>query len=303
MPWVASNTLPLAEIQVLVRDFRLGQLEQITWAGGYSNQNYFVTTTKGEFLVKFLLNTRVEIAKEFLYLARLKQQHYPAAYYLAAPDGTYLWEGIQRRAVVEQRLPGQPPVRQDDVCRLIGAQLARLHMIPYTDLPQTRNDLSRAYIADGIAQAQSVFAPEMLAPLLAAYEQVMELPYEQLPTSIQHGDPTRNNCLFEQGRFVAWIDWEEVGRGPALLDMAIAVLSCCYRYEEDGHAQREESWYRSFLSGYTEPRPLTALEEASLPLALRYAALVLSLWNLLQFGIYYPDQELLQGWLHPAIEA
>ncbi|BCL80477.1 homoserine kinase [Ktedonobacteria bacterium brp13] len=302
MPWAASNSIPQEALQAIINDFALGQFEQATWAGGYSNQNYFVTTTTGDFLVKFLLNERVEINKEFVYLERLQQHHYPAAYYLKAPNGSYLWEGHERRAVLEKRLAGQPPTRQDNVCWLIGAQLARLHALPYAGLPATRNVLSREYLTHGMALAQQSFDRELLVPLIDAYEQIAQLPYEQLPYGIQHGDPTRNNCLFAQETFVALLDWEEVGTGPVLIDMAVAILSCCYRYQGAGNAVREERWYRSFLSGYTSQRPLTALEEKYLPLASRYAALVFSLWGLLQFGLYYPDQKLLQGWLHPAIQ-
>lgn len=302
MAWGKDEALPHEELHAIASFFHIGRLLEARWAGGYSNKNYVVTTDAGEFLVKFLFNQRVDICKEIVYTTYLKQHGFPTVDYLVSPTGSLLWEVGGARAVVEKKLPGQPPPQSDHVCRVMGTHLARLHTLPLADLPPTNSDLGKDYVRVGLQRARSVFDERTLHPLLVASERLSHFQVVRLPQSIVHGDPTRHNCLFSGESLVSLIDWEEVGISAALLDTAVAILSFCYQYAGPTRPHLEISWYHSFLEGYQKIRPLTQQEEEQLASALHYAALVISIWGLLQFGIYYPDQALLQDWLHPALE-
>jgi Ser/Thr protein kinase RdoA (MazF antagonist) len=283
--------------------FDLGQVQYTLLAGGYSNQNFFIRTERGEFLVKLMCNPRAHILREIAYLERLRQYAFPVSLYLRAPSGAYYWEDAQsgKRVVVQKRIAGQPPEQSAEMCRVIGAHLARLHTLPADNLPVTRSNLDQTYVQQSMAIVQATFDAEMLRPLLAANERLADFPWEQLPHSITHGDLTRHNCLFYRGDLTALVDWEEVGVNVALLDLAVCLLSCCYRYHGEMGIELVPAWYDSLLLAYRHVRTLSALEERWLGAALWQAAVIISLWGLLQFGIYTPDAGLLRDWLHPLL--
>lgn len=301
MPWGKDEPLPTRALASVARAFHLGEMRRCAWAGGYSNKNYFIETPSGEFLVKFLVNPRIDIEREMAYLEHLKRAAFPASYYLSYAPGAFCLELDDRIAVVQPKLAGQPPPKGVEACRVIGGHLARLHSLPYEGLPATRSDFGAGYVEQALALARQVFDPATLRPITYAYEaRLSSFPLTRLPQSIIHGDPTRHNSLFQAGELVALVDWEEVGVSASLVDMAMAMLSYCYRYQ-GATATLEPVWYEGFLDGYTRVRPLTLDEETHIADALQYAALITSLWGLLQFGVYYPDKALLADWLHPAL--
>jgi len=301
--WGSDEIMPLRALQEVATYFQLGHVEDSAWAGGYSNKNYLVTTEFGEFFIKFVWNPRGDIAREITYLKRLKQYAFPAGYYLASPQGSFVWQGEDgRQAVVQKKITGQVAVKNTATACMVGYHLARLHTLPFDDLPATNSDLQYDYVRQSLITASVAFNEQMLRPLLIAAERLANFPLQHLPRSIVHGDLTRHNCLFQGDALVAIVDWEEVGVSAALLDIAVAMLSWCYRYRDDNQVSLVPEWYDSFLTGYRQVRSLLPIEEEHLAAAVQYAALTMSLWGLLQFGIYYPDQSQLQGWLSPVLE-
>ncbi|GHO47954.1 phosphotransferase [Ktedonospora formicarum] len=301
MPWGRDEPLPMEELTAVAGTFRLGEIRASAWAGGYSNKNYLIETSEGEFLVKFLLNPRIDIDNEIIYLEYLKRTSFPASYYLPYQPGVFRSEIAGRHVVVQPRLKGLPPEKNAESCRDIAAHLACLHSLPTEGLPPTRSNLGASYVEDALTLAGSVFDAATLQPVTRAYQRLQSFPITRLPQSIVHGDATRHNTLFHAGRFVALVDWEEVGISASLMDLAMSMLSYCYRYRE-GTATLDTALQAAFLDGYTHVRPLTSLENDCLNEALQYMALIVSLWGLLQFGVYYPDPSLLDGWLHPALQ-
>src|SRR5205807_727255 len=88
----------------------------------------------------------------------------------------------------------------------------------------------------------------MLHELAVAYKEVGTFRPERFPQSIVHGDPTQSNCLFDKDMFVAWIDWEEVGVGASLLDLALSIVSFCHCYQGPTLAVWKPEWSTHFLA-------------------------------------------------------
>ena len=73
----------------IARHFELGSITSTPRHAMGTNQNYFITTRQGQFLVKLIVNAPLEeIAQSLPYLDRLEEYNYPAAaYYSGARKG------------------------------------------------------------------------------------------------------------------------------------------------------------------------------------------------------------------------
>src|SRR5581483_4892991 len=110
MSWLDDPANLQAILTTTTTYFGLGA--PLSWqrTTGNANKNYFVTTDKGEFLIKLLLNhPREDVEKELVYLQRLQQHGFPAAYYLAAPDGSLFYQYENTPIAVQPKLPGSRP--------------------------------------------------------------------------------------------------------------------------------------------------------------------------------------------------
>jgi len=78
-----------------ISDFaELGRIKEINKAGGIANDNYFITTNKGEYFIKinlekFDFNDKLQ---EQAYLERLQQHDFPAVSYYRSPTGDFIYQ-------------------------------------------------------------------------------------------------------------------------------------------------------------------------------------------------------------------
>src|SRR5256886_6305690 len=90
---------------------------------------------------------------------------------------------------------------------------------------------------------------------------LLRLPYENLPKLTIHGDYRSQNILFQGDRLAAVIDFHRSRLEARSLDLAIALADILPRIS-NGHAL---SLARSFISSYERIQPLSADEQAALP--------------------------------------
>jgi Ser/Thr protein kinase RdoA (MazF antagonist) len=270
--------LQQAQLEVISSYFGLGPVLSQQRIGGHANENYLVTTETGEFIFKLLLNHPLEVLqKEMIYLQRLKDHAYPVAYYLPSPHGPSFYQNQNILAVVQRKLAGHIPERSAAVNREFGLYLARLHLLPTYALPDKRSWMNANYLLEALKVAQQSGDYQATDRFLQAYEQVRHFQPATLPQSIIHGDATLYNCLFIGDHLSALLDWEEVTIGASLLDIAMAILMFCF-------VKRvfQPPLFTSFMDGYMQVRPLIQNEHEQLEVVVRYAALMISTFFLLQ---------------------
>jgi homoserine kinase type II len=287
MSWLNDPANLHALLTATITHFELGTLLSWSRTSGNANKNYFVTTDKGEFLIKLVLNhPREDIEKELTYLQRLQQHAFPAAYYLAAPDGSlyYLYENTP--IAVQSKLPGSRPFPSPQINRVIGEQLARLHTIPHDALPKKSSWMDSEYLPGAIALLQQHFPVEETRKITDLYDSLRHFDPTALPQSIIHGDLFSVNTLFVDTTLSAIIDWEEVTVGASLIDFALCFTEFCFPQNTF-----QPSLYQSLLDGYMQVRAFCQNELDQLETAVKYAGLTASAYNLLQFGLYYPDEQ------------
>lgn len=135
---------------------------------------------------------------------------------------------------------------------------------------------------------------DRLEKTLKVYSSFQDFKPETFPQSIVHGDLGGDHCLFIGDRLSAFVDWEEIGVGAALLDFAITILGSCFLIEMEPEFRGifDPDSYKGLFEGYSQIRPFTQYEKDHIGMALRYVGLTQPIWSMLHWDQYHPGEEL-----------
>ena len=282
----------------IARHFELGNITSTPRRAMGTNQNYFITTRQGQFLVKLIVNASLEeITQGLPYLDRLEEHNYPAAaYYIKAPDGSVVYNNADTCAVVLRKLKGKMPELSASVSKEAGLALARLHLIPADGLPPKRHWIDSTYLPEAIELARQAFGDGKLQQTLSVYASFKDFKPETFPQSIVHGDLDPSNCLFVGNTLSAILDWQEMGVGASILDFAMGVLGCCFVESTDPEYRGtfDPQLYKAFHAGYSQVRPLSQAEQDAIEIAVKYAGLTQPVWSMLYWDQYHPGEEMIE---------
>jgi homoserine kinase type II len=252
-------------------------------ASGIENTNYFVTTTKGRYVLTlyerlppedlpFYLNLMAHLAKSGCEV--------PAP----EPDRTGALFSILngKPASLVARVEGSPVDAPDAAhCRAVGGALGRLHLASQGYRARLTNRRGPAWWRQAARAVRPFLTPDQNAAIEA------ELAFQQgwaklrLPKGAIHADLFVDNVLFAGERVAGIIDFGFAATDFLAYDVAIAVNDWC---DENGALDADR--VAAFLSGYHAVRPLSADERAQWPSLLRAAAL--RFWLSRLYDLYLP---------------
>lgn len=275
------------KLQSAADHFGLGKISFLKRVGGHANANYIISTDKGEFFLKIVLESHgiEEKTKEQLYLTRLAEHHLAVYPYITAEDDSLVCEVEGRLVMAQEKIEGQEPESSEEVVSQLGEELAKMHKIPANDLPEKKHWLGSGYLTSALETALKNFPDHPDIKKLKKIYDSLKIDIGSLPQSIVHGDIFPDNTLFKRGQLAAIIDWEEVGVGCSLLDFAMAVVGMCFR-----NGRFHPELYKALLESYNAIRPMTDGEKSHITDAVRYAGLTLTIWRFLQHNYYYPGE-------------
>ena len=178
--------------------FGLGQIVDFKDLAGNTNANYSVTVEDGrKFIFKTLLkHSLADFQTECIFLNRLREHNFPAAYYIEDTEGVATFQSGSDLIVVQPQLEGKHPGFTPEVCRSIGKNIAALHLIPSDGLPERDHWLRESFLPANIELIQ-VHLPEKAEPYNKAFDSVRGFKYSSLPQTIVHGDLYESNCLYD----------------------------------------------------------------------------------------------------------
>ncbi|MHB1668135.1 MAG: homoserine kinase [Thiomonas sp.] len=269
--------LDAAEVQAFLNGFDLGPLTELQGiASGIENTNYFVTTTRGRFVLTLFERLNAEQLPFYLQL-----MHHLAAHAIPVPDpmadrdGRILHQLKGKPAALVTRLPGHSELQPRTThCAQIGTCLARMHLAARGFPLQQANLRGLAWQQQTIPLVLPHLGMEqrtLLQDELAHQTALAASPaFAQLPRSAVHADLFRDNALFEDGRLSGVFDWYFAGSDTWVFDLAVALNDWCIDLPS-GALDAARS--KALLDAYQHVRPLQATESALLPDALRAAAL------------------------------
>jgi|TARA_B100000745_G_scaffold155987_2_gene102207 homoserine kinase type II len=254
---------------------------------GVENTNYFVTTTKGQFVLTLFENIGFEELPFCLGLTAFLSEHGLAtAHPVMRDDHHYYGELCGKACTFVERLQGKavkhPSVEQ---CAQIGHFVGRMH--------QLSPHFSEDRIDNRWTEWRNQTATE-LHPLLPEQQQALlsnEIEYQQqfdldgLPKGVIHADLFHDNALFDGQKLTGVIDFYNACRGPMLYDLAIVVNDWCIHTDGTLDACKLEA----LLNAYQQERKLTEAEIAHWSIMLRVAAM--RFWLSRLVSIHEPQDE------------
>ena len=238
---------------------------------GITNSNYILECESCRAVLTLYEHQSLEETRYRLQLQKqAHQQGTPTAEVLSANSGS-LAERLQGKpASLIQYLDAVKVAKpSSESCQQIGELLAQLHLTEILDelsIPAARNSEWMMNTAESIfelipASDQLILHQEL--EFLSRFSQL------ELPVGLVHGDLFPDNCLVQDKKIKAIIDFEFCGIDSLLFDLAITINAWCSGTE----GQLNRLWMRDMLQAYSKTRPLTSSENRALPMMLRAAAL------------------------------
>jgi len=156
-----------------------------------------------------------------------------AEFGIAAPRPCFL--DLAARAVVLDYVDGAPelaPSDAADMLRQMATTLALIHRVPVgaeLDFLGRRMDSAARAVSQPPARLDTTLdEPHLRAVLTDLW------PWRQEnPDALLHGDYWPGNVVFDDGKLVAVIDWEEPEVGDPLADVSLARLDLLWAFGED----------------------------------------------------------------------
>lgn len=260
------------QLEAFLANYDLGELEaQQGISDGIENTNYFVTTTKGKYVLTLFESLSAEELPFFLDLmAFLAEHEVPSAHPVADRQGNYLRTLNDRPAALVQRLSGAW-VQNPNAAQVtaLGEMLGRLHRVGQAFEPQRENTRGPHWWRQ-TAERVMTHLPEDDAAMLRD-----EISYQaghrkdELPRGVIHADLFRDNALFEGDRLTGMIDFYYACTDVLLYDLAVTSNDWCTTVE----GGLDEGLTRALLQAYHAERPLSEQEQRDWPVMLRAGAL------------------------------
>lgn len=288
------------EAQQLLTRYAIGDLVSLRGiAAGIENTNYFLTTTRGEFvLTLFEVLTDRELPFYIELMHHLANRGIPVPQPQTMHDGTRLTALNGKPASIVTRLSGGHEPNPGPVhCALAAQTLARMHLAAQDFHIRQPNLRSLPWWKTTIPEVRPFLSPSQSALIDSSLEAQVELAqsaaFGQLPTGPAHCDLFRDNVLFdgtfEQPRMGGFIDFYFAGWDTWIFDVAVSVNDWCIN-RETGEFRPDllDVW----LKAYAGIRPFTDEEKECWPLMLQGAALRFWVSRLYDYYLPRPAQTL-----------
>jgi len=264
------------ELEAWLGRYAVGSLvEQSPISAGIENTNYFVTTTKGRFVLTLYERLPTDELPFYLnlmaHLARAGVEC-PAP----VPDRTGALFGMLngRPASLVSRLDGEPVLVADAAhCAAVGSALARLHVASATYRARLPNRRGASWCRQA-ARAVRPFVDDAQHELLAAeIDSLATFAKARMPRGAIHGDLFRDNVLFLGDRVSGVIDFGFAATDFLAYDLAITVNDWCIATEGDDAGALVPELVDALAGAYDAVRPIGPEERTHWPALLRAAAL------------------------------
>lgn len=274
-----------AELTRWLQAYTIGALLEFEGiASGIENTNFFVTTTRGRYvLTLFEKLTRGELTYYLNLMAHFARHGIPAPAPIADHGNQLLGELNGKPAAIITRLTGRSEMQPDAAhCAAVGAMLAQIHVAGCSFDMRAANPRGPKWWRATAPQVEP-FLDRGQRDLLQdelAFQSSHRL--NQLPRGVVHGDLFRDNVLFEGSEIGGVIDFYFAGDDALLFDIAVCVNDWCA--DDAGELTRDRT--QALLAAYHAVRPLAAGERAAWPALLRAAAL--RFWLSRLFDLHLP---------------
>lgn len=288
------------DAQQLLTRYSIGDLVSLRGiTAGIENTNYFLTTTRGEFVL-----TLFEVLTDHELPFYIELMHYLAGRGIPVPEPQTMVDGTRLTslngkpcAIVTRLSGGYEPDPSPAHCALAGETLARMHLAARDFHIQQPNLRALDWWKTTIPTILPFLNPAQTELITHSLELQIDLArtsaYALLPRGPSHCDLFRDNVLFdgtfEQPRMGGFIDFYFAGWDTWLFDVAVSVNDWCI-HRDTGAFKAEQ--LQAWLKAYASVRPFTAHEKQCWPLMLQAAALRFWVSRLYDYHLPRPAETL-----------
>ncbi|MGH8802339.1 MAG: homoserine kinase, partial [Casimicrobiaceae bacterium] len=275
------------ELAAWLTRYPLGELVELTSiAAGIENTNYFVTTTRGRYVLTLYERMPADELPFYLNLmAHLARAGVEVPMPAADRTGTLFSTLNGRPAGLVSRIDGVAVERPTPAhCASVGAALARLHLAAQGYPARLANRRGPAWWRQAARAVRPRLSTEQNELLFGEVKFLTGFGKVRLPKGAIHGDLFCDNVLFAGARVVGIIDFGFAATDFLAYDLAIAANDWCVAGNADGSL--DPARVSALLGAYSTVRPLTADERAQWPALLRAAAL--RFWLSRLYDLYLP---------------
>jgi len=244
---------------------------------GIENTNYFLNTTKGEYV--FTLFEKINLKQLNFYILLLQELSSAG---IACPQphldiNKQLINRIKSKPyTIVSRLKGKNLTSVNiDQCKAIAIELAKLHTASLSVsnssneiLQNRRGKVWRENTAKKLINKLSSNEAKLLSHEMAFYQSFDD---SELPKGIIHADLFKDNALFEDGQLSGIIDFYDACYDSYLYDIAITVNAWCIDTGKNGKLNKTLT--TAFLESYQSIRAFSEAEIKAWPIMLRIAAM------------------------------
>jgi homoserine kinase type II len=279
------------DARALVARLALGELRELRGiTSGIENTNYFVTCSRGEYVLTLFERLGFEQLPFYLHLMKhLALRGIPVPEPQADASGEILHSLYGKPAAVVNKLSGGHQLAPDQHhCEQVAAMLARMHLAG-ADFGMVQPNLRGVqWWSETVPLVRPFLTPPQLELIDGelAYQQALAaspmLP--SLPRGPIHADLFRDNVMFEglhgHEKLTGFFDFYFAGVDAFLFDIAVCLNDWCIDLDS-GRLDEERAAH--FCAAYDRVRPLTSGEQRLMPAMLRAAALrfwISRLWDL-----------------------
>ncbi|GHD71177.1 homoserine kinase [Vogesella fluminis] len=276
------TSVSTAELAQWLQRYALGELVELKGiAAGITNTNYFVTTTRGRYVLTLFEVLQLDELPYFLELKSHLARHgvaCPAP--IADHNDQFASLLAGKPACLVSCLAGhdvaQPNAAQ---CHAVGEMLAQMHKASSTFPRRMRNPRGPDWWSRTASALYAQLPAADAASLRCEIAFQDSHRFDFLPQGVIHADLFKDNVLMDGDKIAGFIDFYYACNDVLLYDLAIALND----WARDAQGDIDATLARAIIAGYRSMRPLTREEHAAWPVMLRAAALRFWVSRLLDF--------------------
>ena len=284
------TTVTPEQLSEWLRNYSIGTLTRLEGIpAGIENTNYYVTTTRGRYVLTLFEKLKAGELPFYLNLmAHLARHGIPSPQPIANLGNDYLGQLNGRPAALVTCVPGNDR-RQVSAghCATFGGLIAQMHLAGASYRAEMPNPRGARWWRAAMPNVLP-FLDARAAALLQEEVRFQSLyRLEDLPRGVIHADLFRDNALWDGERVGGVIDFYFACNDALLYDVAVAVNDWCITDD----ATLDRSRTLALLTAYHRVRPLVAIERGAWPVLLRAAAL--RFWISRLYDLHLPRPGLL----------